>query len=77
MPSHENLAKSDIVMEDQSINDAKARINAALVRIEKAAASASSNSGASAKLVARHEAMREKVSASLGELDALIEKLER
>ena len=62
-------------MEDARIEKAVGRIEAALARIERANASTSANPG-NAELVARHEALRESVSASLADLDRLIERIE-
>ena len=64
-------------MAEERISSAMARIEAALDRIERAAAErpvdpAHANDG----LVSRHEALREAVGASLVELDALIERIE-
>ena len=61
------------------------RIERAIARIETQAALAASSAGranrsqavANAALVARHEALRESVAASLGELDALIGGLDK
>ena len=69
-------------MADERIPDAMARIEAALGRIERAAserpaATASTTDNANAaELVARHEALRETVNASLADLDRLIGRLE-
>jgi hypothetical protein len=69
------------IMSSQRISQAMARIDAALARIETQAALAGTASGtrslAPVELVERHEALRESVDASLAELDALIERLDR
>ena len=68
-------------MADERITQALARIDAALYRIEAASSNrpaiAAPDKPAMAALVARHENLRESVSGSLTELDALIERLER
>ena len=68
-------------MADERITQALARIDAALDRIETASSNrpaiAAPDKPAMAALVARHENLRESVSGSLTELDALIERLER
>ena len=57
---------------------ALARIEKALDRIDTASSQGkASDKPAMAALVARHENLRESVSGSLTELDALIERLER
>ena len=66
-------------MSDDRIASAFERIEAALGRIERSAsapAPAAQSSEADADLVARHAALRETVTASLGELNRLIERLE-
>jgi t-SNARE complex subunit (syntaxin) len=68
-------------MSSERISQAMGRIDAALARIETQAALARHTGGgrstAPAELVERHEALRESVDASLAELDALIQRLER
>ena len=68
-------------MSSERIKIAMDRIDRALARIETQAALASHAPGTgtsgNAALAARHEALRERVEASLSELDALIEGLER
>ncbi|MFA6219820.1 MAG: hypothetical protein WC692_08595 [Erythrobacter sp.] len=68
-------------MSSERISQAMGRIDTALARIETQAALArhagSSRDFAPLQLVERHEALRECVDASLAELDALIERLER
>ncbi len=68
-------------MSDDRIASAFERIEAALGRIERSANAPASSPGSSseeiAELAARHAALRETVGASLGELDQLIERLER
>ncbi|MCH2488334.1 MAG: hypothetical protein MK010_11430 [Erythrobacter sp.] len=68
-------------MADTRITQALARIDAALARIENAssreAADHMTDQPALAALTERHETLRESVSGSLAELDALIERLER
>ena len=63
-------------MSSERIQNAIDRIDRALARVETQAALAThaGRAGASnnAQLVARHEALREKVSSSIAELDALI-----
>ncbi len=67
-------------MSSQRIQNAMERIDRALARIETQAALAShakpTGGSSNAGLVARHEALREQVSASISELDALIEGLD-
>ncbi|MBX7502533.1 hypothetical protein [Qipengyuania mesophila] len=64
-------------MSSERIQNAIDRIDRALARIETQAALAThaQQTGGSnnAQLVARHEALREKVSSSIAQLDALIE----
>ncbi|WP_370188590.1 hypothetical protein [Qipengyuania sp.] len=66
-------------MSSERIQKAVDRIDRALARIETQAALASHGGTAgeagNAALVARHEALRESVTASLAELDTLIEGL--
>jgi len=68
------------IMPDDRIASAYDRIEAALGRIERSARATASPSaqspGADADLAARHAALRETVTATLGELDQLIERLE-
>ncbi|GMM93842.1 hypothetical protein MTsN3n11_21440 [Qipengyuania sp. MTN3-11] len=67
-------------MEAERISRAMGRIEAALERIERARetnAHAAASSGGNPELVARHEALRESVIATIGELDTLIGRLER
>ena len=68
-------------MSSERIKNAMDRIDRALARIETQAALASHSPGdgghGNAALVARHEELRERVSASIAELDTLIEGLER
>lgn len=65
-------------MGDERISQAMGRIEAALARIERASAErASAAPSGNAELVARHEALRESVSASIAELDTLIGRLDR
>jgi hypothetical protein len=65
-------------MADQRMTLALARIEKALDRIDTASSQRqASDKPAMAALVARHEALRESVSGSLADLDALIGKLER
>ena len=70
-----------IVMSSDRIKNAMDRIDRALARIETQAAlsshSLSTNDANGTELAARHEALRSQVSASIAELDALIEGLER
>ena len=63
-------------MSEARITSAIDRIEKALARIETQAALGRSGSG-DAALARKHEALRESVSASLAELDTLIERLER
>lgn len=67
-------------MPDDRIASAYDRIEAALDRIERSARAPapapSPTSEADSELAARHAALRETVSASLGELDELIKRLE-
>ena len=68
-------------MGQQRISQAMERIEAALVRIERASADrfadrAAAGQTAGAALVARHEALRESVGATIAELDTLIGRLE-
>ena len=67
-------------MDDDRISKAVARIEQALARIETQAALAGSgarNTARGAQLAAKHDALRDSVSASLAELDSLIGGLER
>ncbi|MBO6768207.1 MAG: hypothetical protein JJ901_07865 [Erythrobacter sp.] len=68
-------------MSSERIQNAMDRIDRALARIETQAALASHTGAAggpaNAELVARHEALRERVSATVAELDSLIEGLEK
>ena len=61
-------------MEQERVNNALARIEAAAARIE--AISSRAPSGGNSGLVHRHEKLRADVEASLSELDALIGSLE-
>lgn len=66
-------------MDEDRISHAVTRIERALARIETQAAlsgGSARDGAANAALVARHESLRETVSASLAELDALIGRLE-
>ena len=69
------------IMSSERIKNAMDRIDRALARIETQAALAShapsEGEHGNAALVARHEELRERVSASIAELDTLIEGLER
>ena len=71
----------DTIMSSDRIQNALDRIDTALARIETQAAlvsHASPEDGApDAGLAARHEALRESVTASIAEIDALIEGLEK
>jgi hypothetical protein len=80
-------------MSEERIALALSRIDAALTRVENAGEKAAENAGSgvksgensgdsgsgpiNAKLVSRHEALRERVSETLADLDKLIGKLER
>ncbi|MEX0341926.1 MAG: hypothetical protein AB3N06_05010 [Erythrobacter sp.] len=68
-------------MSSERIQNAMDRIDRALARIETQAALATHASAAgsagNAELVARHEALRESVSSTVSELDALIAGLEK
>ncbi|MGI8943889.1 MAG: hypothetical protein ACR2FJ_06600 [Qipengyuania sp.] len=64
-------------MGDNRISAALSRIDAAMSRIEEAADNVPAAEPNTARLVARHEALREAVSGSLAQIDTLIEKLER
>ena len=63
-------------MSDVRINQAFDRIEKALARIETQAA-LSSHAKPSQDLARRHEALRQSVTASLAELDTLIEGMEQ
>ncbi|AXK42432.1 MULTISPECIES: hypothetical protein [Erythrobacter] len=67
-------------MNSERIQNALDRIDRALARIETQAAlkahSPVSSGPTNAELVARHEALRESVAASISELDGLIKGLE-
>ena len=71
----------DAIMSSDRIQNAFDRIDRALARIETQAALAShatpADGAPDAGLAARHEALRDSVSASIAELDALIEGLEK
>lgn len=64
-------------MDEERISKAMARIDAALARIEQSAAKGARADASAAQLVARHEKLRESVSASLAELDQVIGALEK
>jgi hypothetical protein len=74
-----NLGISYGVMTSQRIQSAMDRIDRALARIETQAALASHSPApdapTNAKFVARHEALRESVTTTISQLDALIEGL--
>ncbi|MFT6473418.1 MAG: hypothetical protein ACJAUS_001117 [Qipengyuania sp.] len=79
MTGRGNLGISYGVMTSQRIQSAMDRIDRALARIETQAALASHSPAAgaptNAELVARHEALRESVTTTISQLDALIEGL--
>ncbi|MBX7481451.1 hypothetical protein [Qipengyuania qiaonensis] len=68
-------------MSADRIKNAMDRIDRALARIETQAAlsshSPATDDAERSELAARHDALREQVSASIAELDTLIERLER
>ena len=64
-------------MSETRINNAVDRIEKALARIETQAALSRHSGSDDSELAARHEALRERVSASLVELDTLIGGLEK
>lgn len=73
-----HIALKIAAMADQRTTLALARIDRALERIKAASSQPKApDKPAMAALVARHEALRESVSGSLADLDALIGKLER
>ncbi len=75
-----NLGISPAIMDDDRISKAVGRIEQALALIETQAALTGSGAraaaGGDAELSARHEALRDSVSASLAELDSLIGEIE-
>ncbi|MBX7493446.1 hypothetical protein K3163_09515 [Qipengyuania sp. 1NDW9] len=64
-------------MSETRIHGALERIEKALSRIETQATLPRGGAGADGELAARHEALKSRVAANLGELDKLIGRLEQ
>ena len=64
-------------MDSSRVIRAMSRIEDALARIERAAASPRSVDAGDAELAKRHERLKDTVREQLGELDSLIARLER
>ena len=76
MPRRVNFDIREALMSETRINGALDRIEKALARIETQAALHRRGATEDAQLSQRHEALKSRVAANLGELDKLIGSLE-